>query len=74
MVTKKTASKNTEQQSIKDLMQSIATMKSELHGLRMKNAMRNLKETHTITVLRKKIARASTLLTSQFKKNNGDNR
>ncbi|HMT00830.1 MAG TPA: 50S ribosomal protein L29 [Candidatus Absconditabacterales bacterium] len=73
MATKKT-SKTTQDQSIKELIQSIATMKTELHGLRMKNAMRNLKETHTITVLRKNIARASTLLTSQFKKNNGNNR
>jgi large subunit ribosomal protein L29 len=51
--------------SCKDLVVLRRSLKKELFDARMKNALKSLKETHTISVLRKNIARINTALTSK---------
>jgi ribosomal protein L29 len=52
-----------EKLSADELKKQLNEFKLQLNKLRMKNALRQLKETHLIKVLRKNIARVSTLLT-----------
>lgn len=60
--------------TIKDLVKLRRKLRKELYELKMKNAIRGLKEVHKITDLRKKIARVSTVLTYKIKENYGNNR
>jgi len=60
--------------SVKELVQMRTKLRKELYSLKMKHAIRGLKETHKITNIRKKIARVSTVLTRKIKENYGDNR
>jgi len=57
--------------TIKDLVLLRRKLREELYRLKMKHAIRGLKETHTIKELRKKIAKVSTVLTSKIADNNG---
>ncbi len=50
------------QKNIKELVQLRKDLKSELYTLRMKNSMRALRETHTIKLTRRNIARVNTAL------------
>ena len=52
-----------EKLSADELKKQLNEFKLQLNKLRMKNALKQLKETHLIKVLRKNIARVSTLLT-----------
>jgi len=60
--------------TIKDLVKLRRKLRKELYELKMKNAIKGLKETHKITDLRKNIARVSTVLTYKIKENYGNNR
>ena len=51
--------------SLKELVAMRRDFKKQLFELRMKNALKSLKETHIISVLRKNIARINTALTSK---------
>ena len=57
--------------SIRELVVLRTQLRKELYDLKMKNAIRWLKETHKISDIKKKIARVSTILTSKIKANNG---
>ena len=48
-------------------------LKKELYDLKMKNAIRGLKETHKLGDLKIKIARVHTVLTHKTQKAHGDN-
>jgi ribosomal protein L29 len=54
------------------LVQSRAKLKQELHGLKMKHAIKWLKQTHLIKKARKDVARVNTLLTSKIKEKYGN--
>lgn len=49
-----------------------AKLQKELHGLKMKHAIKGLQKTHEITLARKNIARINTLLTSKIKEKYGN--
>ncbi len=51
--------------SFKELVAMRNDFKKQLFELRMKNALKSLKETHIIWVLRKNVARVNTALTSK---------
>ena len=57
--------KDLAEKSCKDLVLLRRSLKKELFESRMKNALKSLKETHTISVLRKNIAKINTALTSK---------
>ncbi|MBP6085742.1 50S ribosomal protein L29 [Patescibacteria group bacterium] len=57
--------KDIAEKSLKELVLLRRTLKKELFDARMKNALKSLKETHTITVLRKNIAKINTALSSK---------
>jgi len=59
--------------TVKDLVQMREALRKELYELKMKNAIRGLKETHKIKDVRRQIARVSTFLTYKIKENYGDN-
>lgn len=50
----------------KELVSLRRDLKKQLFELRMKNALKSLKETHQISVLRKQIAQINTALTSKL--------
>ena len=50
------------QKNIKELVGLRKQLKSELYNLRIKNSMRWLKQTHTIKLTRRNIARVNTAL------------
>lgn len=58
-------SKDLLEKSSKELVSLRRDLKKQLFDSRMKNALKSLKETHTISVLRKNIARINTALTSK---------
>lgn len=57
--------KDLAEKSLKELVGLRRTLKKQLFDAKMKNALKSLKETHTILVLRKNIARINTALTSK---------
>lgn len=65
MSTKQLSFKDVAEKSLKELIWLRRNLKKELFDARMKNALKSLKETHTIPVLRKNIARINTALTSK---------
>ncbi len=73
MKEKKTFIKDLQDKSIKELVQMRRTLKQELYGYKMKNAIKGLKETHKIWDVRVKIARINTVLTHKNKEQNGGN-
>jgi large subunit ribosomal protein L29 len=58
-------SKDLLEKSMKELVSLRRDLKKQLFDARMKNALKSLKETHTISVLKKNIARINTALTSK---------
>jgi len=54
--------------TVKELVSERAKLKKELFELKMKNAIRGLKETHKIWDLRVKVARINTVLKSKLAK------
>ena len=54
--------------TVKELVSERGKMKKELFELKMKNAIRGLKETHKIWDLRVKVARINTVLKSKLAK------
>jgi large subunit ribosomal protein L29 len=58
-------SKDLLEKSLKELVSLRRDLKKQLFDARMKNALKSLKETHTISVLKKNIARINTALTSK---------
>lgn len=65
MAVQKTSFKDLVWRTAKDLVALRRDFKKQLFELRMKNALKSLKETHQIAVLRKEIARINTALTSK---------
>jgi large subunit ribosomal protein L29 len=65
MTATKTLFKDLTEKSLKELVALRRSLKKELFESRMRNALKSLKETHTISVLRKNIARINTALTSK---------
>ena len=61
------------EKTIKELVQMRRQLKKELYTLKMKNAIRGLKETHKIGDAKIKIARINTVLTHKIKEQNGRN-
>lgn len=59
--------------TVKELVKSRKKLRDELYGLQMKHAMKGLKQTHELKVLRKKIARINTVLTSKIAHEYGNN-
>jgi large subunit ribosomal protein L29 len=55
--------------SLKDLVLMRRDLKKQLFELRMKNALKSLKETHLISILRKNVARINTALTTKINTN-----
>lgn len=51
---------------VKELVALRRDLKKQLFELRMRNALKSLKETHEISVLRKQIAQINTALTSKI--------
>ena len=54
--------------TVKELVSERVKLKKELFELKMKNAIRGLKETHKIWDLRVKVARINTVLKSKLAK------
>lgn len=61
------------EKSIKELVNERKKMKKELYNLKMKNAIRGLKETHQIWDIKIKIARINTVLKSKINSSYGNN-
>lgn len=61
------------EKSIKELVSERNKMKKELYNLKMKNAIRGLKETHKIWDIKIKIARINTVLKFKINSNYGNN-
>ena len=58
--------------SVKELVIMRKTLKQDLFGLKTKNAIRGLKETHKIGDVRVQISRINTVLTHKIKENYGN--
>lgn len=71
---KDTFVKELQGKTIKELVQLRRKLRGELYKLKMKHAIRGLKETHKITETRKKVAQVSTVLTHKIAENNGSSR
>lgn len=71
MKAKVTFMKELADKTIKELVLMRRTLKQELYSLKMKNAIRGLKETHKIGDARVKIARINTVLTHKITQQNG---
>ncbi len=56
-----------EGKSIKDLLKVRKEMQKDLYDLKMKNAIKALKQTHLITIAKKNIAKINTALTRKIK-------
>ena len=63
--------KDLSDKTIKELVNMRKEYKKDLHDLKMKNAIKGLKETHKIGDLRVNIARINTVLTHKNKEQNG---
>lgn len=70
---KKVAKNNLTDKSVKELVWTRTKLRQELHGLKMKHAIKWLKETHLISKAKKEIARVNTVLTSKIKEKYGNN-
>lgn len=64
--------KQLNEKTIKELVNERKKLKKELFWLKMKNAIRGLKETHKVWDIRKNIARINTILKSKTTSNNGN--
>ena len=71
MKAKVTFMKELADKTIKELVLMRRTLKQDLYSLKMKNAIRGLKETHKIGDARVKIARINTVLTHKITQQNG---
>lgn len=60
--------------TIKELVLARKQSKKDLYELKMKNAIRGLKETHKLWDLKIKIARINTVLTRKIQETNGNHR
>lgn len=69
---KKSLVKDLKDKSVKELVQTRTKLKQELHGLKMKHAIKWLKQTDQIKKTRKNVARVNTLLTSKIKEKYGN--
>lgn len=58
--------------SVKELVMMRKSLKQELFGLKTKNAIRWLKETHKIGDIKIKISRINTVLTHKINENYGN--
>lgn len=58
--------------SVKELVSMRRSLKQELFGLKTKNAIRGLKETHKIGDIKVKVSRINTVLTHKIKENYGN--
>ena len=58
--------------SVKDLVMMRRSLKQELFGLKTKNTIRGLKETHKIGDTKVKISRINTVLTHKINENYGN--
>jgi ribosomal protein L29 len=58
---------------VKELIKARRKLKDELYTVKMKHAMKGLKQTHGLRELRRKIARINTVLTVKVKENYGNN-
>lgn len=56
-----------ENKSIKDLLKMRKKMQKDLYDLKMKNAIKALKQTHLISLAKKNIAKINTALTHKIK-------
>ncbi len=65
--------KQINEKTIKELLNERKKLNKELYNLKMKNAIRGLKETHKIWDVRVKIARINTVLKSKISTNYGNN-
>jgi len=65
--TKKLLVKDLLNKSVKDLVELRAALRKELFSLKMKNQAWTLKQTHLIKLVRRNIARVSTILTQKIK-------
>lgn len=61
------------EKTIKELIQMRRQLKKELYDLKMKNAIRGLKETHKLGDSKIKVARINTVLAHKTQKAHGDN-
>ncbi|MFA7717842.1 MAG: 50S ribosomal protein L29 [Candidatus Absconditabacterales bacterium] len=66
--------KELSEKTIKDLVQTRRGFKKDLYDLKMKNAIKGLKETHKLGDLKIKIARTNTVLTRKIQEKDGDHR
>jgi len=69
---KKALIKGLSDKSVKELVEARTKLKQELHGFKMKHAIKWLKQTHQIKETRKNVARVNTLLTSKIKEKYGN--
>lgn len=69
---KKSLVKDLSDKSVKELVQMRTKFKKDLHALKMKHAIKWLKQTHQISLTKKNIARVNTLLTSKIKEEYGN--
>lgn len=65
--------KQINEKTVKELVNERKKLNKELYDLKMKNAIRGLKETHKIWDVRVKIARINTVLKSKISTNYGNN-
>lgn len=65
--------KELQDKSIKELVLMRRDLKQQLYALKMKNAIKGLKETHKIGDAKVKIARVNTVLTHKITEQNGRN-
>ncbi len=65
--------KQINEKTVKELVNERKKLNKELYNLKMKNAIRGLKETHKIWDVRVKIARLNTVLKSKISTNYGNN-
>ena len=65
--------KQINEKTIKELLNERKKLNKELYNLKMKNAIRGLKETHKIWDVRVNIARINTVLKSKISTNYGNN-
>ena len=61
--------KELSEKTIKELVQMRQKLKRDLYDLKMKNAIRGLKETHKLWDVKIKIARTNTVLTRKIQEN-----
>lgn len=65
--------KQINEKTIKELLSERKKLNKEIFNLKMKNAIRGLKETHKIWDVKVKVARINTVLKSKISTNYGNN-